>query len=157
MENAKTVKETQVEIAQLMMPEHANPAQNVHGGTIMKMIDEAGAIVAARHAQHHVVTASVDRIHFIAPAFVGNLVIAKASINFVSKTSMEVGVRVEAEHILRSTRKHTASAYLTYVALDNRRRPTEVPKLICETEEEKRRFEDGKNRREERLKTRKKT
>ena len=79
---SKTVKETQVEIAQLMLPEHANPAQNVHGGTIMKMIDEAGAIVAARHAQTNVVTASVDRINFIAPAFVGNLVIAKVETMF---------------------------------------------------------------------------
>lgn len=152
MEESKTVKESQTEITQLMLPEHANSANNVHGGTIMKQIDEAAAIVAVRHARKNVVTASVDKIDFIAPAFVGNLIIAKASLNFVSRTSMEVGVRIEAENLLTGNRVHTASAYLTFVALDNRRKPTEIPRLICETEEEKRRFEEAKKRREERLK-----
>lgn len=151
MQDSKTVSESQTELIQFMQPEHANAANNVHGGTIMKQIDEAGAIVAVRHTRKNVVTASVDKIDFLAPAFVGNLIIAKASLNYVSRTSMEIGVRVEAENILTGERIHTASAYLTYVALDKFRKPTEVPRLICETEEEKRRFEEGKKRREKRL------
>ena len=150
MENAKTIAESQVELIQFMMPEHANPANNVHGGTIMKQIDNAAAIVAVRHARTNVVTASVDKIDFIAPVFVGNLVIAKASLNFVARSSMEVGVRVEAENLLEGTRIHAASAYLTFVALD-KRKPTEVPRLICKNDEEKRRFEEGRLRRERRL------
>ncbi len=152
MEEAKKVKESQVEVIEYMMPEHANPAGNVHGGTIMKLIDNAAAIVAVRHSRKSVVTASVDRIDFIAPAFVGNLIIAKASLNYVSRTSMEVGVKVEAERLMEGIRIHIASAYLTFVALDEVRKPTEVPKLICENSEEKRRFEEGKQRREKRLK-----
>ena len=151
MEEAKTISESQVEVVQFIMPEHANPAGNVNGGTIMKLVDNAAAIVAIRHSRKHVVTASVDKIDFIAPAFVGNLVIAKASLNYVSKTSMEIGVRVEAEKLLEGVRVHIASAYLTFVALDDLRKPTEVPRLICETSEEKRRFEEAKIRREKRL------
>lgn len=151
MEGAKTVSESQVEVVQFIMPEHANPAGNVNGGAIMKLIDNAGAIVAIRHSRRHVVTASVDKINFIAPAFVGNLVIAKASLNYVSRTSMEIGVRVEAEKLLEGVRIHIASAYLTFVALDDLRKPTEVPRLICEIPEEKRRFEEAKMRREKRL------
>ena len=150
MENGKTVTESQVELIQFMMPEHANPANNVHGGTIMKQIDEAAAIVAVRHARTNVVTVSVDKIDFIKPIFVGNLVIAKASLNFVARSSMEVGVRIEAENLITGDRIHAASAYLTFVALDNRK-PTEVPRLICKTDEEKRRFEEGRLRREKRL------
>lgn len=151
MEDGKTVSESQVELIQFMQPEHANAANNVHGGTIMKQIDEAAAIVAVRHARKNVVTASVDKIDFIAPAFVGNLIIAKASLNYVSRTSMEIGVRVEAENLMTGNRVHTASAYLTFVALDKLRKPTEVPMLICETPEEKKRFEEGRKRRERRL------
>ncbi|TFG19460.1 MAG: acyl-CoA thioesterase [Promethearchaeota archaeon] len=150
MENAKTVSESQVELIQFMMPEHANPVNNVHGGTIMKLIDEAAAIVATRHARKNVVTVSVDKIDFIKPVYVGNLVIAKASLNFVARTSMEIGVRVEAETLITGKRIHAASAYLTFVALQNRK-PIEVPKLICKTDEEKRRFEEGRIRREKRL------
>ena len=150
MENAKTVSESQVELIQYMMPEHANPANNVHGGTIMKQIDEAAAIVAVRHARKNVVTVSVDKIDFIKPVYVGNLVIAKASLNYVAKSSMEIGVRIEAENLITGKRIHAASAYLTFVALQNRK-PTEVPRLICETDEEKRRFEEGRLRREKRL------
>ena len=150
MENAKTVSESQVELIQYMMPEHANPANNVHGGTIMKQIDEAAAIVAVRHARKIVVTVSVDKIDFIKPVYVGNLVVAKASMNFVAKSSMEIGVRIEAENLITGKRIHAASAYLTIVALQNRK-PIEVPRLICETDEEKRRFEEGRLRREKRL------
>ncbi len=152
MEEAKKVSVSQVEVIEYMMPEHANPAGNVHGGTIMKLIDNAAAIVAVRHSRKSVVTASVDKIDFIAPAFVGNLIIAKASLNYISRTSMEIGVRVEAEKLMEGEHIHIASAYLTFVALDEFRKPTEVPRLICETYDEKRRFEEGKKRREKRLK-----
>ena len=150
----KKVSESQVEIAQLMMPTDANPTGNVHGGTIMKIIDEAGGIAALRHSHKNCVTASVDKIDFISPVFIGNLITAKSSINFVSRTSMEIGVRVEAENIKTGQKKHVASAYLTYVALDPRNRPTEIPQIIPETEEEKRRFEEAKQRREQRIKNR---
>ena len=148
----KTVSDSKVEIAELMLPEHANPAGLVHGGTIMKMIDTAAAIAAARHSRHHVVTASVDKIDFIAPVFIGNLVMCFASLNYVSRTSMEVGVRVEAEKLIDGTCTHVASAYLTYVALDKNRKPTEVPRLKPETTDELRRYEEAKERREKRLK-----
>jgi len=150
--DAKKVSESSVEIAQLMMPEDANPAGNVHGGTIMKIIDQAAAIVASRHSHKNCVTASVDRIDFLNPAFIGNVVFAKASLNYVGKTSMEVGVRVEDECLITGNKSHVASAYLTYVALDENDKPTEIPELILETEEQKRRYREGKERREERLK-----
>ena len=148
---AKTVSQSKVEIAQVMMPEHANPAGNVHGGNLLKLVDQASAIVAARHTHSNVVTASVDRFDFISPAYIGNLVFIKASMNFVSKTSMEVGVRVEAECLKTGTHTHIGSAYLTFVALDKNDKPTEVPGLVLETESEKRRYEDAKKRRENRL------
>jgi uncharacterized protein (TIGR00369 family) len=135
-----------------MMPEHSNAAGNVHGGYILKLVDQAGAIVAARHTHSNAVTASLDRMDFISPVYVGNLVFAKASINFVSRTSMEIGVRVEAECLRTGTHTHVGSAYLTFVALDENDKPMEVPKITLETEDEKRRFEDAKRRREIRLK-----
>lgn len=148
---AKTASQSKVEIAQVMMPEHANPAGNVHGGNLLKLVDQAGAIVAARHTHTNVVTASVDRFDFISPAYIGNLVFIKASMNYVSKTSMEVGVRVEAECLKTGTHTHIGSAYLTFVALGKDDKPTEVPGLISETESEKRRSEEAKKRREIRL------
>jgi len=148
---AKTVSQSRVEIAQMMMPEHANPAGNVHGGNLLKLVDQAGAIVAARHTHSNVVTASVDRFDFISPAYIGNLIFIKASLNYASRTSMEIGVRVEAECLRTGTHTHIGSAYLTFVALNKNDKPTEVPKLIPETEIEKRRFEEAKNRRETRL------
>ncbi|NHI92637.1 MAG: acyl-CoA thioesterase [Candidatus Lokiarchaeota archaeon] len=150
----KKISESAVEIAQLMMPANANPVGNVHGGTIMKIIDEAAGIAALRHSHKNCVTASVDKIDFISPVFIGNLVIAKASINYVSKTSMEIGVRVESENIKSGEKKHVASAYLTFVALDARNRPTEIPNIILETDEQKRRYDEAKRRREYRIKNR---
>ena len=148
---AKTVSQSKVEIAQVMMPEHSNPAGNVHGGNLLKLVDQAGAIVAVRHTHTNVVTASVDRFDFISPAYIGNLVFIKASMNYVSRTSMEVGVRVEAECLKTGIHTHVGSAYLTFVALGEDDKPTEVPGLISETESEKRRFEEAKKRREIRL------
>jgi uncharacterized protein (TIGR00369 family) len=150
MENKKG-SDSKVEIAQVMMPEHSNAAGNVHGGYILKLVDQAGAIVAARHTHSNIVTASLDRMDFISPVYIGNLVFAKASVNFVSNTSMEIGVRVEAECLKTGTHTHVGSAYLTFVALDKNDIPTMIPKLILETDDEKRRFAEAKNRREIRL------
>jgi len=149
--DGKLVSDSKVELAQVMMPEHANARGNVHGGYILKLIDQAGAIVAARHTYRNIVTASVDQMDFISPAYIGNLVFAKASINYVGRTSMEVGVRVEAECLRTGTHTHIGSAYLTFVALDKDDNPVEIPNLILKTENEKRRYEEAKERRERRL------
>ena len=149
--NAKKISDSKVEIAQVMMPEHSNAAGNVHGGYILKLVDQAGAIVAARHTHSNIVTASLDRMDFISPVYVGNLVFAKAACNFVSRTSMEIGVRVEAECLRTGTHTHVGSAYLTFVALDENDKPTLVPLLFFETEDEKRRFEEARKRREIRM------
>jgi uncharacterized protein (TIGR00369 family) len=150
----RRVAETRVEVAEMMQPHHANPAGNVHGGQIMKMIDDAGGVVAIRHARSNVVTASIDRLDFHAPVYVGNLVVLKASVNCVGRTSMEVGVRVEAEDLRSGEVRHTASAYLTYVALDERGKPQVLPPLILETEDERRRCAAGHRRREQRAQSR---
>ncbi len=146
----KRVSESKIEMAQVMLPEDANAAGNVHGGTIMKLIDNAGGVVAHRHARRNIVTASIDQMSFHAPVYIGNVVFLKASVNYVGRTSMEVGVRVEAEDLDTGVRVHTGSAYLSFVALDEDGRPTEVPPLIVETETEKRRYEEGKKRHLER-------
>ncbi len=146
----KTVRESLLIMAQLMNPEDANPAGNVHGGVIMRLIDNAAGCVAVRHCRCNVVTASIDRLDFHNPVFVGDLVTLRSSLNYAGKTSMELGVRVEAENLLTARRRHTAPAYLTFVALDAQGRPTLVPQLILETDEEKRRNREAR----ERLKTR---
>ena len=154
--DVKSVSESKVEIAQVMMPQHSNPAGNIFGGEIMSIIDNAASIVAARHTRRNIVTASVDRIDFISPVFVGNVVFAKASVNYVSRTSMEIGVKVDAECLITGTRAHVASAYLTFVALNENDKPTTVATLTLETEEDERRFREGKKRKEDRVKSRKK-
>ncbi|PLX42865.1 MAG: acyl-CoA thioesterase [Deltaproteobacteria bacterium] len=147
----KTVSETQLIHARTMLPSDANPAGNVHGGTVMKLIDDAAGACAIRHCRSNVVTASVDRLVFLQPVYIGNLLTLKAAVNYVGRTSLEVGVRVEAEDLRSGKVTHTSSAYLTFVALDDDNKPFEIPGLIMETEEEKRRFNDGVRRREERL------
>jgi uncharacterized protein (TIGR00369 family) len=151
----KRVQDSSVIIAQVMNPHEANPAGNVHGGVIMKLIDTAAAVVASRHARTNTVTASIDRLDFHHPVFVGDLVFFKASLNMVGRTSLEVGVRVEAENLISGAVTHTASAYLTYVALDGEGRPIPVPPLISETGEEIRRNREAKRRLELRLAERK--
>jgi acyl-CoA hydrolase len=131
-------------------------AGNVHGGYILKLVDQAGAIVAARHTHLNIVTASLDRMDFISPVYIGNLVFAKASVNYTGKTSMEIGVRIEAECLRTGTHTHVGSAYLTFVALDNNDKPTKIPQIIPETEDEKRRNKEAKKRRELRLQQAKK-
>ncbi len=147
----KRVTDSSVIIAQVMIPQDANPAGNVHGGVIMKLIDTAAAVAASRHARCNAVTASIDRLDFHHAVYVGNLLFFKASLNMVGRTSMEVGVRVEAENIITGELRHTASAYLTFVALDENGKPKEVPQLIIETEEENRRNREARIRREARL------
>ncbi len=148
----KRPSDSAVRLAQVMQPEDANPAGNVHGGTIMKLVDNAAYVVAVRHSRKNCVTLSIDSFKFHYPVYIGDLLILKASVNYVGRTSMEIGVRIEAEHLFSGSVRHTASAYLTFVALGEDGKPTQVPKLIPETEEEKRRFEEAKRRRELRLK-----
>jgi uncharacterized protein (TIGR00369 family) len=147
----KPVRESQMTMAIQMNPEDANPAGNVHGGVVMKYVDTAAGVVAIRHARKIAVTASIDRLDFHNPVFVGDLLILKASVNLVGRTSLEVGVRVEAENVLTGEVRHTASAYLTFVALDSKGAPTQVPPLILETEDEKRRNCEAQIRRQSRL------
>lgn len=148
----KPISESQVTLAEVMQPQHANPAGNIFGGVIMSIIDNAALICASRHTYKNCVTASIDRIDFISPVFVGNVVFAKASLNYVATTSMEIGVRVEAECLVTGNTAHVASAYLTFVALDENDKPTDIPEVILETDEQKRRFKEGKERRAKRVK-----
>ncbi len=147
----KAVRESQITMMVAMNPEDANPLGNVHGGVVMKHVDTTAGVVAIRHARRIAVTASIDRLDFHNPVFIGNLLILKASVNFAGKTSMEVGVRVEAENPLTGELRHTASAYLTFVALDEKGLPTPVPPLVCETDEEKLRNSQAQVRRQYRL------
>ncbi len=139
--------ESEMTTARLMMPTDANVLGNVFGGAIMRYMDEIAAIVAWRHAGKNVVTASIDRMNFYAPVYVGNLLILKASVNFVGTTSMEIGVRIEAQDPSTRVGTHTSSCYLTYVALDEKGKPTPIPPLIVSTPEEKRRFKQALARR----------
>ena len=152
---SRTVKETQHETSQLMMPQHSNNLNNVFGGVILAMMDTAAAVSAIRHARMTCVTVSVDRVDFRQPIYLGELVIMKCSVNFVGRTSMEVGVRVEAEHLLTGVRRHTNSCYLTYVAVDATGRPVEVPRLVVDGPEEIRRYDAAIERRRRRLEERK--
>jgi len=152
----KFVKESICYMSMMMLPDDANPTGNVHGGVILKQVDTCGGVVAARHARANVVTASIDRVDFHNPCYVGNLLILKGSLNHVGRSSMEIGVRVEAENVITGERKHIASAYLTLVALDGNRRPMPVPGLVLETEVEKRRYREAETRREQRLQERSK-
>lgn len=147
----KRVAESTVVMAQLMNPQDANPRGNVHGGVIMYLIDNAAGSAAIRHARAPVVTASIDRLDFHHPVFIGDMVTLRASVNFVGRTSMEVGVRVEAESLLSGDKRHTASAYLTFVSLDEDGRPSPLPQLILETEDEKRRHQEAQARKQTRL------
>ena len=135
----KRVKDSSITMSHVMLPQDINSAGNVHGGSVMKYIDTAAGVVAVRHTRGNVVTASIDRLDFHHPVFLGNLLTLKASLNMVGRTSMELGVRAEAEDLYTGKVSHTASAYLTFVALDENGKPQEVPRLILETEDEKRR------------------
>src|SRR5262245_11133718 len=149
----KTLFESSAEFNHLVLPQDTNALGTIFGGRIMEWIDIAASIVAMRHCRRVAVTASMDALDFIEPVKLGDIVILRASVNYVHKTSMEIGVRVEAENPRSGDCRHTSSAYLTFVALDDNGKPTLVPELKCRTAEEKRRFEEGRRRREARLKS----
>ena len=134
------------------MPMDANTSGNVFGGAILKLIDEVGSIVALKHARGNVVTASVDRMDFYHPVYIGDMLRLNASINYVHRTSMEVGVRVEAENPFTGDVRHTGTCFLTYVALDKGHKPCPLPALKLETDDEKRRWAEAEARRKDRLK-----
>ncbi len=154
MATSRTIAQTRTVVQRIMMPMDANPAGNVYGGTILKYIDEVASIVAFRHTRTNVVTASIDRMDFLAPMHVGDILILKAAINYTGRSSMEVGVRVEGEEPRTGHVVHAGSCYLTMVALDARGKPTPVPAVSPSTDEERAWFENGRRRREDRLKVR---
>lgn len=147
----KRIKESSILLAQVMNPQDANPAGNVHGGVIMKLIDTAAGSAAMKHSRANCVTASIDRLDFHNPVFIGDLVTLRAGLNFTGKSSMEVGVRVESQNLLTGEIRHTVSAYMTFVALDKNGKPIVIPPLILETLEEQRRNREAQARREARL------
>jgi uncharacterized protein (TIGR00369 family) len=138
-------------MSELMMPNHANNMGNVFGGVILSLVDRAAAVAATRHARKPCVTVSVDQVDFREPIYLGELVTARASVNFTGRTSMEVGVRIETENLLTGERRFTNSCNVTYVAVDDEGRPTEVPPIRPETDEEKSRYAAGEQRRRHRL------
>ena len=151
---AKPIRASRVTLSQLMHLEHANLLGNVHGGWIMKLADEAGALACMRHAQRKVVTVAIDSMVFRQPIRISDLVVLRAEVSYTGRTSMEVTVEVHAENPLTGEQTHTNTAYLVYVALDDNGRPTSVPPLLAETEEEKQKLEQGRARQERRLKER---
>lgn len=142
----KSVRASRVTLSQLMHPEHANLLGNVHGGWIMKLVDEAGALACMRHAQKKVVTVAIDSMTFRQPIRIGDLIILNAEVTYTGKTSMEAEVQVLAENPVTGEQIHTNNAYLVYVALDDEGHPTKVPGLIVETEEEKERMAQAQKR-----------
>ena len=134
-----------------MLPEHANPLGNVHGGLIMKLVDEAGSLAAVRHARRHSVTVFIDSMTFEEPVHVGELLHLYAQLSWVGRSSMEVVVKVESENPLTGSRVETNSAYIIYVALDENGLTTQVPPLICETLEHRKRMAAGEKRHRHRL------
>lgn len=151
---ARPVSESKVVMTEMVLPTHTNSLQTAFGGIIVSWIDIAAAISAQRHAALPVVTASIDELHFLRPVYTGWVVNLMASVNYVSKTSMEVGVRVEAENPIEQKRYHMASAYLTFVALDKSGKPVPIRPVLAETEQEKKRMEAAKERRRLRLEKR---
>ena len=148
----KPIRASRITLSQLMHLEHANLLGNVHGGWIMKLVDEAGALACMRHAQRKVVTVTIDSMDFRQPIRIGDLVILKAEVAYTGRTSMEAAVEVHAENPITGEQTHTNTAYLVYVALDDSGRPTPVPPLQAETEEEKQKMDQAQVRQERRLK-----
>lgn len=149
--NPKKVSESSAVFRQLMSPQDANIAGNVHGGVIMKAIDNAAGVATIRHCRSNAVTASIDHMDFHSPVFIGDILTIKASLNLVGTSSCEVGVRVEAETVLTGKTRHVASAYLTFVSIDENLKPRLMPQLIFETENEKRRNREAFVRKKNRL------
>lgn len=147
----RTVSETALTLTMFTQPEHSNSLGNVHGGVVLKLCDECGGIIAARHARHPAVTITVDSVTFHQPVLLGRLLLVHGRITWVGQTSMEVELRVETENLLTGEVVHTNSAYFVYVALGEDRKPTPVPRLLLENAEEERRFAEGQQRQEARL------
>ncbi len=151
----RPVSASQAMMSELMMPHHANNMGNVFGGVILSLVDRVAAVAATRHARRQCVTVSVDRVDFLQPIYLGELVTALASVNYVGRTSMELGIRIEAENLLTGERRHTNSCYVTYVAIDERGKPVPVPPVAPETEDQRRRYRAAEERRARRLEERK--
>ena len=144
----RPVRDSQSEMAEIVLPNDANPLDALLGGRLMHWIDLAGAIAAHRHCRTYVVTASVDHIDFLVPVRVGDLVILRSSVNRVFHSSLEVGVKVFVENYIADTAQHVGSAYLTFVAIDRTGKKLTVAPVIPETEEQRRRYDDAGRRRE---------
>ena len=151
MRVSKTVAESRITLSQLMQPQFANLMGTVHGGWIMKLVDEAGGLSAIRHAQSQVVTVAIDQMTFHSPIRIGDLVTLEAEVTYVGNSSIETRIRVIAEDPRSGERTHTNTAYLVYVALDSSGGPTRVPRLIGETDAERHRIERGEQRQADRL------
>ena len=150
----KSPNESKAEMTVRMFPSDANPNGNVFGGEILKQIDLIAGLVAQRHARMNTVTASIDRVNFLKPVFVGNAIILNARINYVHRSSMEIEIRVESEDLMNGNRTLTNTAFVTAVALGPDGKTREVPPLLLETEEDKKRFAEGEQRMNRRLKER---
>ena len=148
---SKPLREEATEMVQVALPNDANPLGNVLGGRVMHWIDMVGAIVAFRHSRCPVVTASMERLDFRFPIQIGQIVQLNGCLHYVGRTSMQVGVEIYAENPLTGKRIHTSSTVVTYVALNSRGKPTRVPELLLETDEEKERFEAGRERHRKRM------
>ncbi len=146
----RPVRDSQSEMAEIVLPNDTNPLGALLGGRLMHWIDMAGAMAAHRHSRNYVVTAAIDHLDFWTPAHVGDLVILRSSVNRVFHTSMEVGVKVWVENYIHDSCQHVSSAFLTFVAIDAGGRHLPVPAVIPETDEQKRRYDDAGRRREAR-------
>jgi len=147
----KSPAESHAEVIVRMFPSDANPAGNVFGGEILKHIDMVAGIVAQRHSQSNAVTVCMDSVNFLKPVFVGNVLTLNARINYVHHSSMEIEVKAESEDIVTGIRTVTGTAFVTFVALDNNGKPMHVPKLALKTDDDRKKFEEGKIRMDNRL------
>ncbi len=148
--NVRSPDESTTEITEFMLPGDVNNLGHIFGGVLLSMVDRAAAVTAMRHARQPCVTVSINRVDFKEPIYAGELVMCSARVNYVGRTSMEIGVRVVTEHPITGNRRHTNDCFLTFVAIDENHRPSPVPGLELTTDEEKERFEDGRRRRENR-------
>ena len=153
---SKSIKESTVIMHELVLPNDTNVLGNVHGGRVMCLMDICAAMSAYKHARQPVVTASVDQLDFLAPAKKGDILILKSSVNYAHRTSMEIGVRIDAESPFTGEVRHTATAYLTFVAIDKNNKPSVISKIQPETDDEKRRYDRAKKRHLKRRKNRSK-
>ncbi len=153
--SSKTVKDTYVIMHELVLPNDTNLLGNVLGGRVMHLMDMCAAMSAFKHARSAVVTASVDQLDFLAPAKKGDIMILKSSVNFTGRSSMEVGVRIESENPKTGNIHHTASAYLTFVSINDSGKPQKVAEINPESKSEIRRFDEGRNRYQERRRRKK--